>query len=137
LHVARPKYEGSIFFDQPLLTAAVLAVLAAGAAFRPRLSPWWGLAPGALASAVANFCTRVCRTAKSAHSTQLWFAGAVIFAIAFYGATSFTALLDVIGLVRRGSTRRAALRLLPFLIGATFALGTLALVVASLTGCLR
>jgi hypothetical protein len=130
-------FDASIFFDAPLVTIGVLAVLAGAVASRLRLSPWWVLLPGAIATGVAAILYSPVATCDAADSVELGFAGAILIAIGFYVGTSLTALVDAIRLARKGATRRAALRLLPFFIGAALAFGTFLLAILSLLSCLN
>jgi hypothetical protein len=129
--------NASLFFDAPLVTIGVLAVLAAALASRLRLSPWWVLLPGAIATGVAAILFSPVATCDAADSVELGFAGAILIAIGFYVGTSLTALVDAIRLVRRGAKGRAALRLLPFFIGAALAFGTFSLAILSFLSCLN
>jgi hypothetical protein len=115
----------------------VLAVAAAAMAWHFRLSSWWLLVPGAVSAAVAILLYSRVSTCDAATSTERIFGGAIVFAVAFGGATSLTALFGAIRLARRGAGSRAiALQIVAFLSGGALAVGAFVLLVASLFHCL-
>jgi hypothetical protein len=125
----------SILLDAPLVTIGVLAVVAATLASRFRVSPWWVLVPGAIATAVAVLFFSPVSACNAADSVEVAFGIAILVAIGFYVGTALTALVDGIRLVRRGATGPALLRLLPFLLGAALAGGTFFLAIFAILSC--
>jgi hypothetical protein len=115
---------------------AVLALIAGLGAWRLRLSPWWILIPGLIATAVAILLYSPVASCDAAQSVSLAFGGAIIFAVGFHLGAALAAVIDGVRLARERAYRRAALRLLPFLVGAALAVATLALALFSLLGCL-
>ena len=114
---------------------AVLAVIAAAAAWRLRISAWWLLVPGLAATGVAVLLYSPVAGCDAADSVGVAFGGAIIVGVGFHIGTALAALIDAIRLLRERAFRRAAHRLLPFLAGAALAFGTFAVAVFALLSC--
>jgi hypothetical protein len=119
-------------------TIFVLAAVVAGFASYFRLSAWWLLVPGTVAAAIAAPLHSTVSACHAPLSTERVFGEAIVVAIAFGGATSLTALFNAIRLARADAKRRTvALQVVPFLVGAAFAVGCLVLGFSALIDCLR
>jgi hypothetical protein len=118
-----------------LLIIGAAAVIVGTLASRFRISPWWLLMPGAVASGVALLLFSPVAGCDAADAQEATFAVAALIGIGFYASTSVAAFVDGVRFVRRGTAARAGLRILPFLVGAALAVGTFFLALIALLSC--
>jgi hypothetical protein len=120
----------------PWLTMALIAVVVGLLTWRLRLSAWWILVPGLVATGVVVVLYSPVASCNAADSVGTAFGGAIIVAVGLHLGTAIAALLDGIRLAVEREYKRAARRLLPVLAGAALALVTLTVALAAIVGCL-
>ena len=123
--------------SEPLLQIVVVAVLAAVAAWRLRISPWWVLASGAAATGIALLLYSPVAGCDAGDSVGLAFGTAAIVGIGLHVGTALTAVADGVRLAREGARRRAALRVLPLLLGGALAVVTFFVAIFALLSCVE
>ena len=125
-----------LLFENIFLSVAVLGAAGAAIAARLRLSPWWLLPPGVIAAVFAALLYSPISTCQESQAEGKAFGGAVLATSALFAAMALKGLIDVVRLGRTGEARRAARRLIPFLLGTVLAVGALFLALLAYINCL-
>jgi len=120
-----------------LVLTGLLAVLAAGALSRRRVSPWLIFVPASGAAAVAAYLYSPVASCESPDTVGYAFGIAILAGLGLYTTAAVTALLDAVRLARSGARGRAAARLAPFFLSAGLAVATFFLYVFALVSCIE
>jgi hypothetical protein len=119
-----------------LLAVLLIAALLAAYASRAGISPWWTFLLATLAAVVALGNRSEVSTCQGRDSAEAVFGIATLVAIGLYATSALTALFDAVRLARIGEGVLATRRLVPLLLSAGLAFGTLALWVVTVVSCL-
>jgi hypothetical protein len=120
-----------------LAITGLLAVFAAAALSRRRVSPWWIFLPASGSAAVAAYLFSPVSTCHERDAVEYTFAIAILAGLGLYTTSALTALFDAVRLARSGAAGRAAARLVPFVLSAALAVGTFFLWIGAVLSCIE